>query len=788
MQDKELRNFIERKVRSGIGAKGGELSRDRQRNMEEYLGDEYGNEREGRSQVVTREAQEVVKWIMPALMKIFAASQIVKFDPHGPEDEDAAELETDYVNHLFKNVLKGFEALYTWMKGALIYKNSYLKAYESQNRKVATESYQGLNQLEIASLVDDPDYSIESYEETQGQDAMGNPIPLYNVEGFRTTSQPKICLDVIPPEDLVVDDLHSDLSLEDCSFVAHVDTTKTLSDLREMGFDEELVASVETSPSMISEEHQTRHFHEGLRHDNNEDPSQKRVELIEAYVKVDYDGDGIAERRQVFMVGDVILSNRRFPSMPIFCLTPNPVPHKHIGLSMVDLVSDIQKIKTQLTRQLLDNLHHSNEQRPVASSLTVDSDSLMSDDFGEPVWVDHANPLQQVGYLAKPVVIGETLTALQYLDSQKEMRSGVSNTMTNVDPDVLSNATMGAYLKAADMSSVRIEEVARIFAETGVKDFFAYLRELIIKTGTSTSVKLRHRWYTIDPASWGPRQNVEVVVGLGHNSRDQMISYLLGLAEKQELHLTQGSPLVRPENLYATYEEISELVGAGDPRKYWTNPAENPPVPQSDPQADLMQAQLELAQEQLRLQAEKQQLEAKERDIQLQIKAAELQQKARENAIRLELEGQKEDDTIRLKEEELAIKRDHLKLEQAELEAKVEGVKQINVDKSRIEHMRYDDERKRTAEAAPKLVEAQIKAVTKVVEEGAKKRQELEKSLLVEESKAKIKMAEKAAEKELELKKKVAEAEIAKTKKKVKRKIKLTETADGIEGTSEVIE
>ena len=57
---------------------------------------------------------------MPNLMDIFAGSdEVVRFEPVGPEDEAAAQQETDYVNHVFMQQNPGFMILYSFIKDAL---------------------------------------------------------------------------------------------------------------------------------------------------------------------------------------------------------------------------------------------------------------------------------------------------------------------------------------------------------------------------------------------------------------------------------------------------------------------------------------------------------------------------------------------------------------------------------------------------------------------------------------------------------------------------------------------
>ena len=107
-----------------------EISKQREKAMEYYYGQPFGNEVEGRSQFVDSTVQDTIEWIKPSLMRVFASGdEMVKFNPHGPEDVPMAKQATDYVNYVFTKDNPGWEILYSWFTDALLSKNGIVKVW-----------------------------------------------------------------------------------------------------------------------------------------------------------------------------------------------------------------------------------------------------------------------------------------------------------------------------------------------------------------------------------------------------------------------------------------------------------------------------------------------------------------------------------------------------------------------------------------------------------------------------------------------------------------------------------
>ena len=157
----ELKNIIGQEINNSMGYMGGNLSSQRKKSLEYYMGEPLGTEIDGRSQVVSTDVADTVETILPNLLKIFTASdQTVKCEPVKAEDVALAEQATNYINYIFNKDNNGFSILYTWFKDALIEKNGIVKVYWDESEKVEQETYQNINDEEYKILIDKDDVEV----------------------------------------------------------------------------------------------------------------------------------------------------------------------------------------------------------------------------------------------------------------------------------------------------------------------------------------------------------------------------------------------------------------------------------------------------------------------------------------------------------------------------------------------------------------------------------------------------------------------------------------------------
>ncbi len=664
MSDADLRAILEAKIYNSLGFQGGLLSQERRQAERFYKGELFGNEIEGRSQVVSRDVAEAVDSMMPSLMRIFASGdEVVRFNPSRPGAEAIADQATDYVNWIWMQQNEGFRNFHAWFKDALLKKAGIIKIWWDESEDVTRETYQGLTEAELAILAADPGieiiqdkaYSDPSAAAPSPPAATGAapaasaaaapgvgpgaappgapkterapaaerqpPAPLlHDVVLRRTTRTGRVRIRPLPPEEFLID--RRAVDLDEVPFLAHR-LKRTISELIEAGYPREQLAVLEDDEvADLSLERLERFADEDempWRESSALDPSMREVWVTECYIRVDYDGDGVAELRKVTVAGAgaaVILDNDEVDDHPFAALTPIPMPHKFFGMSIADQTIDLQLIKSTLWRGALDSLYLSNAPQMGVVEGQVNLDDLLNRRPGGIVRIK--NPSALVPIQTAPLG-GDAFTMIEYIDTVREQRTGVTRYNQGLDPDTL-NKTATGINTIQNAAQQRLELIARIFAETGVKRAFRRILELVAKHQQQPQIiRLRGAWVAMDPREWTDEMDMTVSVGLGTGNRDQQVAQMTNLLQiDQQIVQMQGGvegPLVTLQNIYAKLAKLVEAAGLKSVGNFYTDPRTVPPKP---PAADPL-----LQQQQAALETERQRVQQ-----QPQIEAANAQVKA----------------------------------------------------------------------------------------------------------------------------------------------------------------
>jgi hypothetical protein len=591
MDQEELLALIEQEESNCISSTSGALAEQRREAMQYYYGQPYGNEIEGRSRVVTTEVKDAVEGILPSLMAIFTSSdEIVRFEPQNQEDEASAQQATDYINYIFTRLNNGFVTLYCVFKDALLQKNGYAKVYWEDYEDSGIETYEDLSGLEVQMLLQDPELELEETVAKEDGEAQGYEGELYEKVVFRRTKKyGKVCIDPIPPEEVLIS-RHTPNDLTKARFVEHK-TQKTISEIRQMGFDiADDIADFTQGADFNLERLEREKFDDANMSGGDEttDPATRKVWLCEAYLYVDYDEDGIAEYRKVTKVGKTVLDNVEFDSLPVVGGTAIPMPHKHYGLSIHDLVKDIQLIKSTITRQLLDNMYVANQGRMTVLDGMANMDDLLT---VRPNGLIRVKALNAVQRLDSPVLGAPAYNLLDYFDKVKTNRVGSRDFGDAVDADALNAKAHTAEL-VHSASQERINLMARIFAETVVKQIFWKILELTSKHQQKPQVvKLRNQWVQVDPREWKNKFNMTVTVGLGTGSQQTTLNGVQLLGNLFSGAMQLGFRGVTEQNVYNLLHKAAKAVFPKDADMLVTNPGMMPPA-QPKPDPEMMKIQL----------------------------------------------------------------------------------------------------------------------------------------------------------------------------------------------------
>jgi len=596
LENPELRNILQSHINNSLGFLGGTLSSQREKSLEYYQGEELGNEIDGRSQVVSTDVADTIESLLPNLLRVFTASdKVVTCEPVRAEDAPLAEQATAYLNHIFYKENDGFVLLYNFFKDALLEKNGILKVFYDETKEVEHETYKNLDDAEYQALIDDNEIEIVSHEEMDDEreeknieaveDQMSQigidvdlPTPkLHNVEIKRTKSKGKIKVESIPPEEFLIE--KSAVKIEEANYVAHrVEMTR--SELISMGYDKEEVEGLPASDSSVLNTEKLARFQniDDYPFDTDVDPSTQKITVYENYVRYDYDGDGIAELRKIVCVGesaDQILENMPCDNIPFVSVTPIPMPHRFYGRSVSELVEDIQLMKSTVMRQLLDNMYLTNNNRVAIMDGMVNMDDLLTTRPGGVVRTKQP-PSQVMQPIQAQPISQQAFPLLEYLDTVREVRTGITKYNQGLDSNSL-NKTATGINTIMNQTQMRSELIARIFAETGVKDLFRKMFELSVKYQDKEKIiQLNNQYIPVLPTEWKNRFNISIVVGLGTGTKEQQIVILNNILEKQlqafQLQGQREYPMVTLKNIYNTLSKIIENAGLKATDSYFVNP------------------------------------------------------------------------------------------------------------------------------------------------------------------------------------------------------------------------
>jgi hypothetical protein len=679
-------SIIQAEIDDAIGFIESETVEQRKQALEAYLRQPYGNEVEGKSQIVTGEVAEAIDGALPSLVRIFTGSDnIVVFEPQGPRDEASAKQATDYCNWVFNRDNEGVSILHDWFKDALLQKNGILKAYWEDKEDITKERYFDLSNDELAMLMSDETMEIVEQDTTEfpifdpnGQpviDPMGVPVmgATTNVVVQQKKKSGKVTIENVPPEEFLIS--KKARTIADSPFVAHRQML-TRSTLVAMGFNKKQVEGLQMGDALAYTPERVARYAAGEQpyQTQTDDPAMQEIEVFECYIKTDIDGKGIATLVQVFYASNEILEDAKGKEMveevdyvPFHSICPIPIPHKFFGNSLADRTVDLQLIKTTITRQMLDNLYLTNNARVVAVEGQVNLDDLLTSTAGGVIRAKSPNAVQQ---LVVQNVASQAFPMLQYLDTIQSKRTGVSDASQGLDPSVLQNVTAAAVASMQQAGAGKIELMARIFAETGVKSLFKGILHLLCKyQDKARLVRMRGEFVEFDPRTWANQYDVSINVGLGAGNRQEQMAMLSMVLAKQEQLIGQygpANPYVSPAQYRGTLGRMVEIAGFKDSAEFYkaitpeqdqmlSNP---PPQEQQMPpeiQALMAKTQAEIQANQAKAQAD---LQMQQQQMQIDMQMAqqkaglEMQLMREKEMAKLQLEREKQQAYFALKQQE----------------------------------------------------------------------------------------------------------------------------------------
>lgn len=602
----------------------GTLQQERRDAVRDYYQRPYGNEEDGWSQAVTSDVQDTVEWILPDLLDIFVSSDdAVAFDPTRADEADGAEQATDTCNYVFYKQNNGFLVLHSAFKDALIEKTGIVHWYKQTKRVRETLSYKGVTELELAAKMQDGDKVVNAtalppmplinpMTHMPLLDPMGQPVmseQRHDVRVSHVTERKTIKVDCVAPEHLLVQRSWTSPLLDDCPYVARL-MEVSLSDLNELadqyGFDqvtaEDLAGSSEPASLSDTTSRVDRtgtamgDLRRGTEGVDTDDESQTMGWLRIEWVLADFDGDGIAERREVWRLEDKVLRNEEAAQVPVAVGSPNLVPHQWDGKSVAEMVGDLQRIRTDLMRALLNNASMAANPRKTVLTDAAGAPQANIDDLLDyrPGGIARMQRPDALGIDTTPFVASQIFPIMEYVDQMRQQRTGVDNDTSGLDPNSLrADRTAKEVQITANAKRQRIKLIARVLAETLVKPIFKGILKLLTEGDMeAVAFRLRGKFVEYNPNDWRDSYDMTANVGLGTGDRDQKMA-ILARTGQQQIALAQsplGKMLVTPKQIYATEAQLLDLTGFKDVDKFWTDPG-NAPLPEKPPEPPPWQLQ-----------------------------------------------------------------------------------------------------------------------------------------------------------------------------------------------------
>lgn len=617
----ELATLCDSEINDATSYERSTLAEEREKALDFYNGAIDVPAEPGRSSVVSTDVADTVEWIMPQLMRTFMGAEVVaEYEPQMPEDEQFCQQATDYVNYVFLKENRGFLVMYSWFKDALLLKNGIVKHWWDATPSYKTSVHYGLTDDQLAMLTAEDEVEIlehsankaEGVEPMPGADGVPMVPMLHDVKIRRVVQAGCVKVECVPPEEFLIS--RRAKSLEDADFCAHKRKV-TVSDLIAAGYDPEQVKAIPSWNDHAEDELDDVRWESETSdsHDSASDPSMREVMVYECYIRTDVNGDDIAELMRVLIAGNPgkrqILDKSEVEDIPFSDITPIIMPHRWQGRSIADLVMDIQRIKSVLLRQTLDNLYAANRpQREVVESQIVNPDEVLNPTLGGVVRVKSPNAVRD---MAIPFVGQHTFPMLEFMNNVLAWRTGVSATTAAMDPEALQNQTATAVSQSQSQAAAKIELIARVFAETGVKRLFRQLLKLVVAyQDRARIIRLRNEFVEMDPRHWNADMDCTVNIGLGSGSKDRDMALMGQITAKQELimgALGPNNPLVTPANYYEALKDFTEAAGIRTANKYFGDPRQAAPQPpQPSPEMAKVQAEMQAKQAELQIDAQMQ--------------------------------------------------------------------------------------------------------------------------------------------------------------------------------------
>jgi len=648
----------------------GEFMQENEKYLSAYMGLKTGEFKANpeASSVVSNDIADVVEADMPSLARIFMGSgDILSFEANtdNPDEMQEAEDKTKYVNWVVRNQPESFKIQHDWLKDAEIQKSSVVKYFYEESKDVEEVEYTGLDEDELIQVIESlksPD--VESVKVIEQEEENG----FFNVKFKVTREIKRIKVINVPPESFLIS--RNATSKHDAEVIGDI-VQKTRGELLADGFPRKLIDSLPSQDKDLesnSRLNSIRNQDQGGSFSSETIASwaNEKVEIMDLYARIDFDGDGIAEMRHVMISGNVVLENEYFNHKPYAMLSAVLMPHKAIGRSRAEITYPTQLEKTALKRGMMNNMYMTNKPRTVVHS-SVNLDDMLTVRTNGIIRMDDENPNIIPQNAVYPLVTqytgDKTLQVIQYADQQRANTTGALMTSQGLDADSIAKETATRFSGVEKSGAAKIELIARNYAETGYRDLFEGIAWLASRyQNNEVEFAVLGKAMKVNPGNWKYKHHVRTNVGLGAGNNEALVASLQGIYQIQQQLKMAGSALTDEVDIFNTLKRITDGLGLPRVDEFFNNPEEPDQLLKAqNEQLNQMVLQLQEAMQQMQNPlAESEQIKAQAGLIKAksdaEIKMMEMQQQQQQFIAEMQEREVKRDEEMAMKLTEMELK------------------------------------------------------------------------------------------------------------------------------------
>lgn len=576
MTDRELVAIIDDAESNDI-ANSGSYNSNNEDYLKYYQAEPFGDETEGRSSVVSTEVRDLVESDMPSLARVFlGAGAPVEFRAANPGDLDAVQEAKDkqaVVYHIIKNIPNSFRIQHDWLKSSELQSMAMLEYGVDEVKTPKVKRYKDLSAEELAELLTDLE-GEEGVDSVKIVEEDENEAAEFNVSIRITRKQNKYFIRNVPSEDIVVSRNAWNKSEAD---IVGKRFTKTRSTLITEGFDRSVIDDLPSSTSNSADNEGTkeqRYKDQGGKIESAtiKNKANDLIRGLDVYVNVDFDGDGIAERRHVIKVGNEILLNEYADHVPFSIISSMLMPNNINGLPRAELAMTYQKVGSVLWRQTLDNLYAVNNPRTAYSS-AVNVDDLLDISLNGIIEVDGDVPGNHLFQLTTPYVGDKALQVVAYMDGKRASSTGSIQANQALQGDQLNEETATRFKGMEQAATAKIELVARVIAETGYRDLYEGIGYYAAHyQDEELEVHILGRNMLVNPQDWKFDHHINALVGTGAGDDEKTLANLSAIYQVQSALKAEGSLLADDQKRYNTLTAMTKATGRDSVQDFFNNP------------------------------------------------------------------------------------------------------------------------------------------------------------------------------------------------------------------------